>query len=192
MKISKKTQTGFGSAAYVTLVAALAVLAIVALALYAKNNPLKAPANTPTNTTGQNATSTASNNSNSSTSGSTNNHQTASVITAYPSGPYYHNNLFGLSVPGIYVVQNGALNSYGNVAPTASYDFYYTGVKLFTINVFSKEEWNNIRIQETVQSDAGTKNAYLGEGHYLGENKTWIYSFEPSTYAVPPSGILFY
>lgn len=105
--------------------------------------------------------------------------------------PAYHNATYGLTIPGVYAVTPVAVSPYGGVSPVASYSFNYNGVYAFTINVFSKEEWNNIRIQETLSADAGTTNAYLGEGTYLGENKTWIFSVIPAAYTTP-SGVYFY
>jgi hypothetical protein len=43
----------------------------------------------------------------------------------------------------------------------------------FVVNVFSKEQWNKIRTQENY---AHQNISDLGEGNYLGENFTWIYS----------------
>lgn len=100
--------------------------------------------------------------------------QTATVYqSAYGSYP------FGITVPRGYTAAPGATGVYGGVQPTVSYNFFANGVYAFTVNVFSKEQWNDIRIQETRNIKEGTGPEYLGEGRYIGENKTWIYSRLP-------------
>jgi hypothetical protein len=97
--------------------------------------------------------------------------QTATVYqSAYGSYP------FGITVPRGYTTTAAATGVYGGIQPTAAYHFYANGAYAFTVNVFSKEQWNDIRIQETRNVKEGTGPEYLGEGRYLGENKTWIYS----------------
>lgn len=54
------------------------------------------------------------------------------------------------------------------VAPGSSTD-------TFVINVWSKAQWNAIRTEENFVHQNTTS---LGEGTYLGENFTWIYSYQ--------------
>lgn len=123
--------------------------------------------------------------------------RTATAYTGYSSqpayvGPAYRNTIYGLTVPGIYQVTESAGGVYAGVPTSASYNFYTNGVLAFTINVWSKEAWNNIRIQETINvAETKNVNQYFGEGHFLGSNKVWIYSYIPGSYT-PPTGIRFY
>lgn len=110
---------------------------------------------------------------------------TASSYSAYTSVNGYHSP-YGLTVPGNYYPTIGR-DVYAGVYDTAS--LHFSG---FQINVFSKEEWNDIRIQETVNNKEGTGPTYFGEGSYLGENKTWIFSIIPGAYGTVPYGIRFY
>jgi hypothetical protein len=63
----------------------------------------------------------------------------------------------------------------------------------FVVNVFSKEQWNIIRTQENYVH-LNTSN--IGEGTYLGENFTWIYSATIYSHAAEAqsalSGAVFY
>ncbi len=64
--------------------------------------------------------------------------------------------------------------SYGGVTPTDSTTIRLASGPVLTINVFTKEQWNSIKTQE----NAANQNVNsLGEGEYLGENATYIYSF---------------
>jgi hypothetical protein len=65
-------------------------------------------------------------------------------------------------------------NSYGSVTPTNSTTFRLAGGPVLTVNVFTKEQWNRIKTEE----NAANQNVNsLGEGEYLGENATYIYSY---------------
>lgn len=182
-------------------VAALVLVTIVGLGIYAYRNPplgrdYEAPGKPrPSNNLGSISTSTtgstisiATSTKPSATEGRAQPKPVAAASQAV-SGPAYHNPTFGLTVPGSYNVAQRQ-NVYGGVPTTASYDFYTGGVYAFTINVFSKEQWNNIRIQETRNMKEGTGPDYLGEGRYLGENQTWIYSIIYGSYQ--PSKVRFY
>ncbi len=109
--------------------------------------------------------------------------ETASVVNAFQ-GPAARIPSFNLTVPGTYQT-TASQNTYGGISTAGSYNFYVNNVLAFTINVFSKEAWSNIRIQETDAAANGNTNAYLGEGHYLGENKDWIFADITGAYAVP-------
>lgn len=103
----------------------------------------------------------------------------------------YHNSTFGLTVPGSYTVAQSAA-VYGGVPTSSSLIFYYRGVPAFQINVWSRENWSKLRNEETWnEHDGNIAGTYFGEGTYLGENFTWIYSVLPLNYA-PPTGIVFY
>jgi len=103
-------------------------------------------------------------------------------------GPAYRNTTFSLTVPGDYQVVP-TQNSYAGVSTSASYNFYTNGSLAFTINVFSEEAWNNIRTQETVGVQTGGQTNF-GEGSYIGENATWIFSYLPGAASVP-NGVRF-
>ncbi|MHB1330777.1 MAG: hypothetical protein ACYCY6_02310 [Minisyncoccota bacterium] len=105
-------------------------------------------------------------------------------------GPTFRSPTLGLTVPGAYQVI-ASQNVYAGVPTTISYKFYTSGVLAFTINAFSKEQWNDIRIQETRLAAAGDFNRYLGEGRYMGENKLFIYSYIPAL-STPPMSTRFY
>jgi len=64
--------------------------------------------------------------------------------------------------------------TYGGVASTDSTTIRLASGPVLTINVFTKEQWNKIKTEE----NAANQNVNsLGEGEYLGENSTYIYSF---------------
>ncbi|MES2214380.1 MAG: hypothetical protein V4465_03285 [Patescibacteria group bacterium] len=97
------------------------------------------------------------------------------AISAFPGGSSYHS-AFGLTVslpPGWSNTPSVGSDVYAGVPDTASIHFAGPAGQNMTINVFTKEQWNNIRIQETL----GQVNAF-GEGSYLGENFTYIYSVQ--------------
>jgi hypothetical protein len=64
--------------------------------------------------------------------------------------------------------------TYGGVTPTNSTTFRLAGGPVLTINVFTKEQWNKIKTEENA---ANQNVSSLGEGEYLGENATYIYSY---------------
>ncbi|MEK9200419.1 MAG: hypothetical protein AAB909_00430 [Patescibacteria group bacterium] len=106
-------------------------------------------------------------------------------------GPAYRNTTYSLTIPGNYEVTPTNPNSYSGVTATASYNFYTNGNLAFIVNVFSDEQWNNIRIQETMNvAEQGGTNSYKGEGRYLGENFSWVFSYIPGAYSMP-AGVSF-
>ncbi len=87
----------------------------------------------------------------------------------------YYNPTYGLrlKIPPSwagYAVQT-TNSAFGGLPSSNSIHFYVFGRESFVINVFTKEEWNNLRITETNNN----VNSY-GEGEYLGENGTFIFS----------------
>lgn len=104
--------------------------------------------------------------------------QPARVTSAY-GGPVYHNSVYGLTIPlpagwegyRVYETTGGQNGLPGN----ATFHFVAPGstTDTFAVTVYSKEQWNAIRTTENY-AHANTPN--LGEGQYLGENFTWIYS----------------
>jgi hypothetical protein len=113
----------------------------------------------------------------------------------FPGGSVYHNSAYGLSVPvpanwaGYSVYQNREF--FGGFPSLASIHFNVAGTNPLTVNVFTKEQWNDIRNQE----NANHLNVNsLGEGIYLGENFTYIFSTQtltPESQSILPY-ILFY
>jgi len=103
-------------------------------------------------------------------------------VATYPGGVTFHSP-FGLTLPfpatwaGYTLIQTN--ESYAGVPALATYNFNVGGDRVLTINAFTKEQWNNIRIQEEQDILEGeTRNEYFGEGHYLGENTTYIFSYD--------------
>lgn len=113
----------------------------------------------------------------------------------FPGGPVYHNSTYGLTVPlpagwsGYSIYQN--VEYFGGFPSLVSLHFNVGGTNPLTVNVFTKEQWNDIRNQE----NANHLNVNsLGEGIYLGENFTYIFSTQTpgaSTSTILPY-ILFY
>ncbi|MDB5266308.1 MAG: hypothetical protein JWN89_123 [Parcubacteria group bacterium] len=100
------------------------------------------------------------------------------AVSPFPGGSTYHNSAYGLTVPlpaGWSNVPSVGADVYAGIPDTASIHFAGPGGQTLTVNVFTKEQWNNIRIQETL----GQTNSF-GEGNYLGENFTYIYSVQGS------------
>ncbi len=64
--------------------------------------------------------------------------------------------------------------SYGGVTPVDTSTITLPDGPVLRVNVFTKEQWNSIKTQENA---ANQNTASLGEGEYLGENSTYIYSF---------------
>lgn len=96
-------------------------------------------------------------------------------VNPFPGGPVYKNPNYGLtiSMPSTYAGYTvlNAREAFAGVYDLDSLHFYNGGVNTFTINVFTKQQWNDIRIQETNNQVNG-----YGEGTYLGENKNYIFS----------------
>lgn len=192
-----------GSASGVVIgVIAVIVLILIGLGLYAYKNPVEVAQNGESSTRIEYvATTTTTYVSTTTTAYEPD--ITARTYTAprsqsyggtYASGSAYHNG-YGLTVPGSYTVTTGQ-DVYAGVYDTASLHFHLPaqagqGAQAFQINVWSKEQWNDIRIQETINAKEGTGPTYFGEGSYLGENFTWIYSVIPGSYN-PLAGIRFY
>jgi hypothetical protein len=93
----------------------------------------------------------------------------------FPGGIFYRNPVynFTLSLPATwngYSITNGSA-TYAGVSIANSIQFNRVGINIFTINAFSKQQWNNIRNQE---SHSGISS--FGEGSYLGENADTIFS----------------
>lgn len=101
--------------------------------------------------------------------------RTVAVISSpFPGGVVYHNSTYGLTV-GLPTTWNNyrvtiGQDSFAGVSNTASI-YINGGTSPLTINVFTKEQWNDIRIQET-----NSQINSFGEGDYLGENKNYIFS----------------
>lgn len=100
----------------------------------------------------------------------------------YGSGTVFHS-VFGLTLRlpqswrGYRVVQSREI--YAGIPSTATYTFYIQDEPTLTINVFNKEQWNDIRIQDNLDLiDFGSLSNYYGEGAYRGENITYIFSYE--------------
>lgn len=98
----------------------------------------------------------------------------AVVESPFPGGSVYHSDTYGLTIP-LPAAWNGysasiSTDTYAGVSDLASIHLIGAASSL-TINVFTKEQWNDIRIQET----NGQVNSF-GEGNYLGENKNYIFS----------------
>lgn len=94
------------------------------------------------------------------------------------SGFHYRNTTFGLTLPlpntwNEYRVYETA-GSPAGFPSTRTIHFIAPGESgdTFLIHVFTKAEWNALRTDENRR---GISN--MGEGKYLGENATWIYSY---------------
>ena len=90
-------------------------------------------------------------------------------------GGTYHNNVYGLTLdmPASYQALDTSASPTGVVA-SDSIQFVENGEKIFTINIFTKQQWNTIRTLENTEH-LNVNN--LGEGIYLGENETYIFSY---------------
>lgn len=133
------------------------------------NNTSSAGSN---NSTGSNALTP--NNSNQTTSQPTIVSDNSSVFTGgseYRS-PYGLALAFPASWQAYAMTKNAT--TYGGVAAQDSTTFRLASGPVLTINVFTKEQWNRIKTQENA---ANQNVSSLGEGEYLGENTTYIYSF---------------
>lgn len=179
----KKQQSGFSSILLIVI-----VILILGGILFAYDK-----SKTPTNYSNQgiNTTETPVINSNNTTNtGSTavtpsaNTSQPGSgsaVITTtsnvFPGGSEYRSPYgLALAFPASWQAYAMTKNttSFGGVAPSDSTTFRLSTGPVLTINVFTKEQWNRIKTQE----NAANQNVNsLGEGEYLGENATYIYSF---------------
>ncbi|MDB5194084.1 MAG: hypothetical protein JWN50_98 [Parcubacteria group bacterium] len=95
------------------------------------------------------------------------------------SGTTYHNGTYGLTIglPSSFAGFRTYVTAGGpNGLPgTAEIHFVAPGesTDAFVVNVFSKAQWNIIRTNENY---AHLNTSNTGEGNYLGENFTWIYS----------------
>ncbi len=107
------------------------------------------------------------------------NTNTASAYTGVVNGTTYHNGTYGLtlSLPASWMgyrtyITNGGPNG---LSGTAQIHFVAPGENddAFVVNVWSKEQWNKIRTEENF---VHRNTVDIGEGMYLGENFTWIYS----------------
>ncbi len=172
----KSTQKGSGM--IVGIVVVLLVLAGLLMAYYWKkpvvlNNPNPIATTTPVLTGSNNDSKPTTSNGNTGSGTQTN------VVTnnVFPGGSLYQSP-FGLVLPfpanwqAYAVVKSNP--SYGGFQPTDSSTIVLSGGSVLTINVFTKEQWNKIRTEE----NAANQNVNsLGEGEYLGENSTYIYSY---------------
>lgn len=113
------------------------------------------------------------------------------------SGSVYHNATYGLTLRlptagyRTYITAGGPSGLPG----TAQIHFIAPGeaTDAFIINVWDKQGWNYVRTQENFVH-LNTTN--IGEGTYLGENFTWIYSYTIYSHAAEAqtalSGAVFY
>lgn len=100
--------------------------------------------------------------------------RTASAV----SGFHYRNATFGLTLPlpnswnGYRVYETAG--SPAGFPSTRTIHFIAPGEtgEAFLIHVFTKEQWNALRTEENRRGISD-----MGEGKYLGENATWIYSY---------------
>lgn len=142
------------------------ILLIVGVIFYSSRTPLASP-NTATTTS---STTTIPQPS-----------PTSYLIPPTPNITYggtYHNSVYGLSldVPASYQTLDTGASPAGVVA-SDSIQFVENGAKIFTINIFTKQQWNTIRTLENTEH-LNVNN--LGEGIYLGENETYIFSYNVS------------
>lgn len=175
-----KTKEKGASSAIVILI--ILILGIIIGAYYWKKNP-----STPTTTT-----TTPSGYGNTQTTGNTNetvltplnntNNTNGSPAVVTPSttvtggSNYQFPTGLTLALPATWQAYSitHTSPSFGGVTPADSTTFNVGGAKALTINTFTKEQWNRIRTQE----NAANQNVNsLGEGTYLGENSTYIYSY---------------
>lgn len=179
----KKEQKGFASIVVILII--LLILGGIWWA-YKNDKPIidttnQATENTPPTT---NTVSTNSTNSNGAvltpTNTSSSPNEPAVITTSsnvFPGGTQYESP-YGLTLAFPASWQAYAITknttSYGGVTPTDSTTFRLAEGPILTINVFTKEQWNRIKTQE----NAANQNVNtLGEGEYLGENSTYIYSY---------------
>jgi hypothetical protein len=90
-------------------------------------------------------------------------------------GGTYHNSVYGLTLnlPTDYQPFDTGTSPAG-VVGSDSIQFTENGLQVFSINVFTKQQWNTIRTEENTENlDVND----LGEGTYLGENETYIFSY---------------
>jgi hypothetical protein len=94
-------------------------------------------------------------------------------------GGTYHNSVYGLtlSLPANYEPFDTGSSPTGVVA-SDSIQFTENGADIFSINVFTKQQWNIIRTKENTEH---LNVNDLGEGTYLGENETYIFSYNASS-----------
>ncbi len=96
--------------------------------------------------------------------------------TTYSTSPYGMTLPFGEGA----VLTNTSSDLYAGVPATATYTYNVGGVPKYKVNVFTKEQWNNIRIKETqemIESDLKDLNHYYGEGRYFGESMDYIFTY---------------
>lgn len=103
---------------------------------------------------------------------------TASAYTGITGANVYHNSTYGLTLQlpsagwRTYVTSGGPAGLSG----TAQIHFIAPGESTdsFVVNVWNKEQWTRIR---TLENYVHLNTSNIGEGTYLGENFTWIYSY---------------
>jgi hypothetical protein len=106
----------------------------------------------------------------------------APLVTPAPTTLYngtYHNGVYGLTLnlPVDYQAFDTGSSPAGVVA-SDSIDYTENGTEIFSINIFTKQQWNTIRTEENTEHlDVND----LGEGTYLGENETYIFSYNISS-----------
>jgi hypothetical protein len=113
------------------------------------------------------------------------------------SGSTYHNGTYGLTLRLPSAGWTSYMTSGGpsGLPGTAQIHFRAPGeaTDAFVVNVWSKAGWNYVRTQENFVH-LNTSN--IGEGTYLGENFTWIYSDTVYSHAAEAqaalSGAVFY
>lgn len=192
MKNAYKFQKGSTTTAIVALVILIIFLALSALVYYKYDD--KVAVENPSNTVIPDYTATTTVVSNPVNASGEVTTETKTVYepehtkvvtrpaSPFPGGPTYHNSTYGLTVPlpaswngySVYINRE----SYGGFPNSNSIHFNVGGTNPLTINVFTKEQWNAIRNQE----NANHLNVNsLGEGMYLGENFTYIYSSQALT-----------
>ena len=100
----------------------------------------------------------------------------------------YHNSVYGLTLnlPANYQPIDTGTSPAGVVA-SDSIEFTNNGQDIFSINVFTKQQWNVIRTEENTEH-LNVNN--LGEGTYLGENETYIFSYSIATQSPDIQSIL--
>lgn len=181
-----KNPTFYQKGSVSTLVIALVILVIFVIAagtVYSKKNPsllsLVTQGSTTTPPVYSNATTSSSgtvvNTRDSEIGTPIQASYTTTLVSPFPGGSVYHNSTYGLTIPlptswAGYTVTT-TRETFAGVTNLASIKFFVGGQNPLTINVFTKEQWNDIRIQETNSQVNG-----FGEGNYLGENSRYIFA----------------
>jgi cytoskeletal protein RodZ len=168
------TERSKGFMATIITVVVIILIALVGLGVYAYKHPSNMTMTNDSNTSTTTTSTVSENPTTTSSTVVTTSPDTYTEVNPFPGGTVYHNAAYRLTLalPAGYTYAE-SIQEFQGMSDSDTITFSNIGQTIFSINAFTKSQWNTIRTQENL---AHQNVNDLGEGNYYGENTNFIFS----------------